>query len=133
MFVQTNVHRKQDKQYFSSINVHLPVATNSSIELIKYATDALERIFREDINYQKCGCIANDLVPETQIQFSMYDNLDRKKDKQIMNTVDRVNNRFGMDLVRFAKQGYSKKWKLRQMKLSPCYTTRIEDVLKIKN
>ena len=133
VFVQTNVHRKQDKQYFSSINVQLPVATNSSIELIRYATDALERIFREGINYNKCGCIANDLIPETQIQYSMYDVLDRKKDKELMNTVDIVNNRFGKDLVRFARQGYGKKWKLRQMKLSPCYTTRIEDVLIINN
>lgn len=133
VFVQTNVHRKQDKQYFSSINVQLPVATNSSIELIKYATEALERIFRDGINYNKCGCIANDLVPEDQVQYSMYDTLNRKKDKELMNTVDIVNNRFGKDLVRFAKQGYGKKWKLRQMKLSPCYTTRFEDILTIQN
>jgi DNA polymerase V len=133
VFVQTNVHRRQDKQYHCSINVQLPVATNSSIELIKYATEALEKIFRDGINYQKCGCIANDLVPEDQIQFSIYDLLDRQRDKQLMNTVDIVNKRFGKDLVRFAKQGYGTKWKLRQMRLSRCYTTRIEDILTIKN
>ena len=59
--------------------------------------------------------------------------MSKQEAREIMNTVDKVNNRFGADLVRFAKQGYSKKWKLRQMKLSPCYTTRIEDILKIKN
>ena len=41
VFIQTNIHRKQDKQYFRSINVQLPVATNSSIEMIHYANRAL--------------------------------------------------------------------------------------------
>jgi DNA polymerase V len=49
-----------------------------------------------------------------------------------MKTLDKVNSAFGANTVRFARQGYSKKWKLRQMRLSQCYTTRIEEILTIK-
>ena len=133
VFVQTNVHRKEDKQYFRSINIQLPVATSSSFELIHYANDALNRIFIDGYNYHKCGCIANDLIPENQIQFSVFDEIDRNRDQQIMNSVDIVNKRFGKDVVRFALQGYSRKWILKQAKLSQCYTTRINEILTIKN
>lgn len=50
-----------------------------------------------------------------------------------MKALDITNGRFGRDIVRLAKQGYEKKWKMRQMHLSKCYTTRIEDVLTINN
>ncbi|MEO8766218.1 MAG: Y-family DNA polymerase [Ginsengibacter sp.] len=133
VFIQTNTHRREDQQYFRSINIQLPVATNSSFELIRYANEALDVIFRAGYSYAKCGCIANDLIPETTVQYSMYDTANRHRDNVVMKTVDTVNGRFGKDLVRFALQGYGKKWKLRQLKLSPCYTTRIEDVLTIKN
>lgn len=133
VFVQTNVHRKEDKQYMQSINMQLPVATSSSFELIQAANEALNYIYRDGYNFQKCGCIAVGLIPDNQIQFSMYDTKVREKDKELMVVVDKVNNRFGKDLVRFARQGYGIKWKLRQSKLSPCYTTRIDEILTIKN
>lgn len=133
VFIQTNVNRRQDKQYMRSINMQLPVATNSSFELIHAANEALRLIYAAGYNFQKCGCIAVDLIPDDQVQFSMYDEVDRKQAKELMTTVDNVNQRFGKDLVRFGRQGYGKKWKLRQSKLSPCYTTRIEEVLTITN
>jgi DNA polymerase V len=73
-----------------------------------------------------------ELIPEEQVQCGIFDEVNRGRDKTMMKAIDKVNNAFGANIVRFARQGYSKKWKLRQMKLSPCYTTRIEDVLTIK-
>lgn len=133
VFIQTNVHRREDRQYFQSLNVQLPVPTNSSIEMIQAANEALGIIFKPGYNFNKCGCIAVDLVPDNQVQFSMYDTINRDRDKKLMATLDIVNGRFGKDLVRFARQGYGQKWKLRQSKLSPCYTTRIDEILTIAN
>ncbi|WP_018611560.1 Y-family DNA polymerase [Segetibacter koreensis] len=133
VFLQTNVHRQQDKQYFRSINLDLPVATNSSAELIFYAMKGLDRIYKEGYNFKKSGVLVTNLVPENELQMSMFDKRDREKDKRLMGALDKVNFRFGKDLVRFAVQGYSEKWKLRQARLSPCYTTRLEDLLTIKD
>lgn len=132
VFIQTNVHRQGDKQYSRSIDMQLPVATNSSSELIHHALKALEVIFHDGYNYNKCGCVANDLMPEQMIQAAMYDLENRPRNKEVMTTMDKINGRFGKDLVRVARQGYSRKWKLRQAKLSKCYTTRIEDILTVK-
>lgn len=71
------------------------------------------------------------LIPEDQIQHGIFDVVNRQRNKTMMKALDSVNGSMGNNIVRFARQGYSKKWKLRQMKLSACYTTRINEVLTI--
>ena len=132
IFLQTNAFRTQDKQYFRSITIELPVATNSSRELIQYAGIGFRKIFRPGYNYNKTGCLVMELVPENQVQFGIFDREDRERDKKLMKSLDTINRVFGKNTVRFAVQGYGNKWKLRQLKLSPCYTTRINDMLTIR-
>ena len=132
VFLQTNVHRTQDKQYFRSLSIPLPVASNSSAEIIKYALKGLDIIFKEGFNYKKVGIMLLDLVPESQIQIGIFDTVNRERDKQLMSAFDKINSAFGKDLVRFAVQGYQRKWKLRQERLSPCYTTNINQVFTVK-
>ena len=38
----------------------------------------------------------------------------------------------GKNKVKLAVQGTGRKWKLRQEKLSPCYTTRFSDILEVR-
>ena len=131
VFVQTNRFRMHDKQYYRSVNLQLPVSTNDTGALIKCASKALGLIYKDGYNYHKCGCIALELTPDNQIQFSLFDTEDRSKSKNLMDALDKTNGRFGSDVVRFAKQGYGRKWKLKQLLVSKRYTTRIEEVLMI--
>ncbi|NCU05138.1 MAG: Y-family DNA polymerase [Chitinophagaceae bacterium] len=132
VLIQTNVHRTQDKQYARNITLQLPVATNSSAEIIRFALKGLDIIYKPGYNFKKAGVIVMDIVPEKEVQQSLFDQEDRKRDAQLMKTLDKVNTRFGKDLVRFAIQGYARQWRLKQERLSPCYTTDINQVLTIK-
>ncbi|THU34277.1 Y-family DNA polymerase [Niastella caeni] len=132
IFVQTNAHRSNEPQYFRSLTIHLPEATNSTNELIRYARKGLETIYRPGYNYNKTGCTAMELIPAAEVQYNIFDKENRVRNSKLMNVVDVVNRSFGKDAVRFALQGFSTRWKLRQLKLSPCYTTRIDEVLTIK-
>jgi DNA polymerase V len=49
-----------------------------------------------------------------------------------MATMDKINKSFGKDIVRISRQGYEKSWKLRAAHLSPCYTTRIDQLFVLK-
>ena len=132
VLIQTNIHRTQDKQYARNITLQLPVATNSSAEIIHYALKGLDMIYKPGYNFKKAGVIVMDIVPESEVQQSFFDQTDRKKDARLMKTLDKVNTRFGKDLIKFAIQGYSRKWRLKQESLSPCYTTDINQILTIK-
>jgi DNA polymerase V len=132
IFVQTNAHRSGDAQYFRSLTIKLPVATNSTHELIRHAQQGFETIYRPGYNYSKTGCTAMELVPCAEVQYNIFDKENRERDSKLMKVMDVVNKSFGKNAVRFALQGFGNRWKLRQLKLSPCYTTRIDDIVTIK-
>jgi DNA polymerase V len=132
VLVRTNQFRKEDVQYNPSIVVQLPVATNDTTELIKYALIGLDIIFKTNINYHKVGVVVLDLVPNTEVQASLFDVKDIKLNNKIMATMDKINKSFGKDIVRISRQGYEKSWKLRAAHLSPCYTTRIDQLFVLK-
>ncbi|ASZ15082.1 Y-family DNA polymerase [Chitinophaga pendula] len=133
VFLQTNNFRSNDPQYFRSINMELPVATNNTTQLLKAAGNALSRIWRDGYKFKKVGVTLLDLKPDDQVQYSLFDNPHFEKDNRVMKTMDEINRIFGgKDVLKIASQGYGSKWKLRQLKLSPCYTTRISDILTIK-
>lgn len=133
VFIQTNTHRTQDKQYFRSVSLQVPLATNNAAAIIAIALKGLDIIYKPGYNFKKVGVMLLDLIPEETVQLSIFDSKEDNKSKAIMQAFDNVNARFGKDLVRYAVQGFSKKWRLRQQRLSPCYTTDINQVLIIKN
>jgi len=132
VFIQTNTHRTQDNQYFRSVSIPMEVATSNTAEIIAAALKGLDIIYRKGYNFKKVGVMVLDLVPQDKVQMGIFDTVDRKRGTDLMQVFDKVNTRFGKGLVRYAAQGYNKKWKLRQQKLSPCYTTNINEVPVIK-
>jgi DNA polymerase V len=130
VFVQTNPHKTQDSQYLRSITVQLETASNDTGEIIKYALKGFDIIFKKGYNYLKCGIIVMDLVPENKVQGSLFSNISSKS-KVVMDAMDKVNKALGKDTVRIAVQGFEKRYRLKTEFLSPCYTTKIEQLLKV--
>ncbi len=131
VFLRTNPFKPQAKQYNPYKVIQLDVPTNDSMEIVKITIKALESIYRYDCIYKKAGVIVGGIVPQEQTQLSLFDGLDREKRKSINIAVDKINTIMGNNKVKFAVQGNGKNWKLRQEKLSPCYTTRFSDILEV--
>jgi DNA polymerase V len=128
VFIMTNKYASGPK-YVNSMTIQLPVATNLTSELIKYAMKSLKIVFRKGYKYKKAGIIITDIISEDQIQQDFWDNVDRGKNKKIMDIIDKTNKSMGRDKIKFAVQGYNRKWKMNQEHLSPNYTTRWKDLL----
>ena len=131
VFVHTNRFRKDLPQYARSIVVQLPYASNSNIELAKYANIALERIFKPGYHYKKAGVIVLDFTPENETQLNMFGN-SNPKHAAIMQTLDKLNAAYGRQKVKLAAQDLKRMWVMKQEKLSPRYTTNIKDVITVK-
>jgi DNA polymerase V len=130
VFVMTNRFAKGPR-YVNFKTITLPVPTNDTAELNAYTVKLLQSLFRKGYRYKKSGVIAENLIPEDQQQTALWDHNDRKRYKTLMKTVDRINAGFGRDTIKFAIQGMNRNWKMRQEKLSPDYTTKWSDILKI--
>jgi DNA polymerase V len=132
IFLSTNPFKPQSKQYHLYRVFNLDVPTNDSIEIVRFALKGLDQIYRSDCIYKKAGVIVGKTIPESQVQLSLFDNLDRDKRRDINSAVDTINSKMGRNKVKLAVQGTGRKWKLRQESLSPCYTTCFADILEVR-
>jgi len=132
VFIHTNPFATNQPQYYNQAVMQLPVSSNDSTELINYALKGLKSIFREGYQYKKAGVIVSEVTPERPLQSDMFDTRDRQKYHQLMLTMDKLNASYGRQKVKVASQGFDRKWKLKNEKLSPCYTTNIKDILVVK-
>ena len=131
VFIHTNQFKPTDKQYRGFTSIVLDTPSNDSIELVRLALKCLEKIYRSDCTYKKAGVVVSDISPQQQQQLSLFDTVNRQKHQSIMMALDSINDKLGKDKVHLAIQGYGRRWKMKQEQLSPCYSTRIEDALKV--
>jgi DNA polymerase V len=131
VFIDTNPFREDLAQYSKNIVMNLPVASNSTQELIHYALDGLKKIFRPNYLYKKAGAMLMDICSEDIVQGNLFDKVDRKKHKNLMTVLDSVNDRYGRNTLKIACMGDGKAYKIKQERLSPYYTTRLSDLPKV--
>ena len=133
VFISTNPHKINHKQYKHSITIQCDTATNLSSEIISYALKGLEIIFQsKDYLFMKVGVMVLDIIPECEVQINMFDTKDRTKDKRALDAMDKINRLYGTGTVRIAVQRFDKRFRLRADHLSKKYTTRLSEVVNIK-
>ncbi len=131
VFIRSNPFKQNDDKYHFSLTGSLPFSTNSSIEISKFAVKLLNKIYSKNKSYKKAGIILMGLSPQSNHQFSLFDqNID--KQKKLMRSIDSIDNKYGIYKVRLASQDQKRIWKMKRQKLSRNYTTEIDEVLIVK-
>lgn len=127
VFIRSNRH-KSTLQYNNQIAIDLPFATNSSIELAKFAILALNRIYRKGYHYKKAGVIVHHFCPEVNLQQKLFDNRDNRH-LPLMSVIDELNKHYGPQKIKLASQDPKRQWKMNQLKLSKAYTTNLSEII----
>lgn len=130
IFIETNRFRDEDCFYTNSIVVKIPFPTSSALELVNYAVSGLKHIFREHKNYKRAGVTLMDFVDSNEYQPDLFLN-SNPKHKDLMKAVDRLNNKYGKQLIRLGNQD-ARIHKMRQERLSQAFTTDINQIIKVK-
>ena len=125
VFIMSNIHRKDLRQYSNHIKIDLHTATNSTYEIIHYSLDGLKKIYKNNYQYKKCGVILSEIIDSKYTQGFIFDKIDRYKQNNITKAIDFINNRMGTDSIKYACQGIKNNdWTLKREKLSASYTTQ---------
>ena len=132
VFMYTNRFRPRARQYSGYFSMDFHTAASDSITVTKLAIECLKKIFRSGYSYKKAGVTLSGIVPRNQVQLSLFDSSDRKKSDKLMETMDAINGNMGRDILKLSSSGINNKWKIGKERLSPCYTTRWSDILKIR-
>ncbi|MBR6269359.1 MAG: SOS mutagenesis and repair protein UmuC [Bacteroidales bacterium] len=105
VFMYTNRFREDLPQYFPAISVPLDVPANNNQEIVGAALRGLKAIFKEGYGYKKAGVIVDDIIPESQIQGSLFDDNTEMRERE--NVISELMDRFNTSdrsLLRLASQ-----------------------------
>ena len=132
VFLETNRFRHQDVQYNNAITINLPYPTNNTNALISYAIHGINHLFKEGLNFNKCGVIGMNLTPQNERQLDLFTGEKSEAFQPVISVMDKINQRFGTSTLKFGSCGVKKHWEMRSEYKSKCYTTRIEDLVLVK-
>ncbi|MFQ5452796.1 MAG: Y-family DNA polymerase [Candidatus Zixiibacteriota bacterium] len=132
VFLLTNRFKKDEAQYNKSIIIRLPTATSNTAELIHYAMHGTDKIFKEGYRYKKAGVMLDELIPDDQVQATLFDYQNVQRDKKLMRTLDLVNNLMGSGTLKYAAQGCTQPWKMKCELRTPRYTTSWKELTEVK-
>ncbi|MEB5750391.1 Y-family DNA polymerase [Leclercia adecarboxylata] len=131
-FVKTSPFALNEPYYGNSASVKLLTPTEDSRDIINAATRCLDLIWREGLRYQKAGVMLGDFFSSGVAQLNLFDeNPPRRNSEKLMALVDKLNEQ-GRGTIWFAGQGIEQQWQMKREMLSPRYTTRFSDLLRVK-
>ena len=130
VFCKTN-RFKDTKQYYGTRSKRLIPSTADTRILIKEARQLIKEVFREGIEYKKCGVILFDIHPANQSQLTLFDP-QRERSAALMETVDRLNARYGKMMLRSASVGFEHSWQTRCRDRSSLYTSNVNELPVVK-
>lgn len=129
VFLHTNPHKAEHPQHNPGLAIPLPAPYADTLQLTRAALWGLERIYRSGHAYQKAGVVLMDLgtstVPQGDLFSASRDNPRR------MAVMDRVNGIWGRGTLRSAATGIDRAWSMRRKRMTPRYTTRWDEVVKV--
>lgn len=128
--IRTNPFRDLG-QYHGYTCVPLIHPSADTLELNRAAQAALRAIWRPEFSYHKAGVILMDIGSQAIQQQDMFSPLPNPKRANLMTVIDKLNRDFGSGTIKLGAEGLSKDWQMRQDQKSPCYTSRIEDVMRV--
>lgn len=132
-FVKTSPFALNEPNYGNSASVKLLTPTQDSRDIITAATKCLDAIWKEGHRYQKAGVMLGDFYSQGVAQLNLFDdNAPRQNSEKLMEVLDHLNAKNGRGALYFAGQGIQTAWQMKREMLSPRYTTRYSDLLKVR-
>ena len=91
----------------------------------------IRKIYRQGYRYKKAGIILSGLSRHNTTKGLL--DYDRDISDKMMQTIDTINSRYGSSTLKIASEGIEKVWKMKRENVSPCYTTRFEELAEVKS
>lgn len=140
VWMTTNYHKKNERQYSGSKTVRLVQPTNYTPELIAEAVRIVDSIYKSGYRYKKALVSLVGLHDEGILQQSMFSNqlsleplVDPTKQKRLMRVLDEINHEMGSGTVKFLAEGVARSWRQRRQLVSPRYTTCWDELAVVKS
>ncbi|WP_411913423.1 translesion error-prone DNA polymerase V subunit UmuC [Vibrio sp. 1640] len=132
VFIRTSPFKDNEPQYSNSASGELLIPSCDTRDFIELANHLLKRIWKDGFRYAKAGVMLSDFYDLGMFQSGLFDDVStRSNSQQLMSVLDTI-NQSGAGKVFFAGQGTKKDWSMKREHLSPAYTTRWDQLPRVK-
>lgn len=132
VFIRTSPFKDNEPQYSNSVSGELLIPSCDTRDFIELASHLLKRIWKDGFRYAKAGIMLSDFYDPGMFQPGLFDDVStRSNSQQLMSVLDTI-NQSGVGKVFFAGQGTKKDWSMKREHLSPAYTTRWDQLPRVK-
>lgn len=132
VFIRTSPFKDSEPQYSNSASGELLIPSCDTRDFIELANHLLKRIWKDGFRYAKAGVMLSDFYDPGMFQPGLFDDVStRSNSQQLMSVLDTI-NQSGAGKVFFAGQGTKKDWSMKREHLSPAYTTRWDQLPRVK-
>jgi len=143
VFITTSPFRKNDRQHSRSVTVPLVRPSADTRVIVAAAVRAVQQMYRAGFNYAKAGVMLVDLHPREQQQgeLDLFGSSAQGRaalgteSPRLMEAIDTLNRRLGRGAVTVASAQHQPRHDQhagRQLRRSPRYTTRLEEIVTAK-
>ncbi|PLX89297.1 MAG: DNA polymerase V subunit UmuC [Desulfuromonas sp.] len=132
VFIRTSPFDKAGPGYANSATGTLLRPSSDTRDVLGLSARLFHDIWKEGYRYAKAGVMLGDFCPPNRVQLSLFDTeSDRRSNDILMQTIDSINFS-GRGKVWFGGQRPQKDWFMKQVNLSPSYTTRWGSIPEVK-
>ena len=132
VFIRTSPFKDNEPQYSNSASGELLIPSCDTRDFIELANHLLKRIWKDGFRYAKAGVMLSDFYDPGMFQPGLFDDVStHSNSQQLMSVLDTI-NQSGAGKVFFAGQGTKKDWSMKREHLSPAYTTRWDQLPRVK-
>lgn len=139
VFLNTPPFQPNLPQYHPSLSIRIHAPSSDTLYLSQLALQGLKTLYKAGYAYQKAGVMLMDLCPERESTGSLFDTLEPGSQRgPLLDVVDAINRQMGRETLWMASQGLTRveqasaRWRMNRRTLSPAYTTRWDQLPRVR-
>lgn len=146
IFAKNSAFSKQQRYTPISGQYQFCTPTADTRLMVSAARQVLAKIYKQGISYAKAGVMLSGICQHDEVQMDLFQQASTQQDideeqrqSALMAVMDELNSKFKQDhnqqaALFIASEGIKENqaWQMNRQLLSPCYTTRISDVVVVK-
>ena len=109
----------------------MPYPTDDTRLIIAAAREGISRLYRDGFSYAKAQVLLLDLCRRDEYTPDLFTPEQPVKTERLMSALDAINNRWGRGTLQPGRLTKTAEWGMRRELLSPSYTTRWAELLKV--
>lgn len=128
VYIRTNRFSKFRPQYSNGMTIGFS-PTSYTPDIIKRAIECIRMLYKEGFEYKKAGIILMEITDVINEQIDLFEDRSSSEMKsKLIQSIDKINNKYKFNKVYFASQGIKKEWSMKSDMRSPKYTTKWSDI-----